>query len=119
VLFYATGGLAVAGINASYLDGTVGSIASSNTTRLGAVVGGGIEAAVDRHWTVKVEYLYMDLGRINALAAGTSTATTVLRNNTDFFTAVATTQTLGSAFSTHLTDNIVRVGFNYKFDPFR
>jgi len=51
--------------------------------------------------------------------AGTSTTTAVIRNASDFFTATMTTQTLASAFSTRVTDRIVRVGLNYEFDPFR
>jgi outer membrane immunogenic protein len=83
------------------------------------LVGGGVEGALDRHWTIKLEYLYMDFGTINALVTGAGTTATVIPNNTDFLTAVTTSRTLSSAFSTRVTDTIVHIGFNYKFDSVR
>jgi outer membrane immunogenic protein len=59
-------------------------------------VGGGAEWVISGPWTAKVEYLHIDLGTItNTFAAfggfGTVTA------------------------SSHVTDDIVRVGLNYRF----
>jgi opacity protein-like surface antigen len=42
---------------------------SWGSTRAGWTVGAGAEAAIDRNWLVKVEYLYMDLGNIGSSGA--------------------------------------------------
>ena len=55
---YVTGGLAVGELHA--WDNLTP--ASGSAFRAGWTVGGGIEAAFARDWTVKLEYLYMDLG---------------------------------------------------------
>jgi outer membrane immunogenic protein len=65
-------------------------------------VGGGIEGAIgDSNWTAKLEYLYMDLGRINGTFA---TAIPALGGGT-----------LAGNYSSRITDNIARVGLNYRF----
>ena len=38
---------------------------STNDFRTGWTAGGGIEAALAGNWTAKVEYLHVDLGRVN------------------------------------------------------
>jgi outer membrane immunogenic protein len=106
VLAYVTGGLAYGEIKTDMsLSGfTLGggpaplATASSSTTKAGWTVGAGIEARLGGNWTGKIEYLYMDLGSVSG---------SVLNP----FTAPPTTFT----FSSHITDNIVRVGLNYKF----
>ena len=55
---YVTGGLAVGDIKTS-----IAGLGSTNDTKAGWTVGGGIEAAIAGPWTAKVEYLYVDLGR--------------------------------------------------------
>jgi len=107
-LFYATGGLAYGEVNTSAnvsattstLGGipitTAGASASSNNIRAGWTVGAGVEGVISGAWTAKLEYLYMDLGSFN---------------NT--FTGVGAYTTLG--ISSHITDNILRVGLNYRF----
>jgi outer membrane immunogenic protein len=105
VLAYVTGGLAYGEIKTDLgLSGfTTGggpaplATASSSTTKAGWTVGGGFEARLGGNWTGKIEYLYMDLG-------------TVSGSVTNPFTGPPTTFT----YSSHITDNIVRVGLNYK-----
>jgi outer membrane immunogenic protein len=104
-LFYATGGLAIARLKYSLvytdtLPDAIGS-ASAAQTRLGWTVGGGIEHAFDRNWTVKVEYLYSQFNSVRA-------------------TGLISTQSIGPFFngvdgSADLRMQVVRVGFNYKF----
>jgi outer membrane immunogenic protein len=101
VLFYATGGLAYGGVNTSAVIGAGAFGFNANDTRVGYTVGAGVEGAIGGNWTAKLEYLYMDLGRtsgtflttIPALGGG------VLSHN----------------YSSRITDNIVRVGLNYRF----
>jgi outer membrane immunogenic protein len=101
VLFYGTGGLAVGSIKTS-LAATAAAAglatgigASSSTTRAGWTVGAGIEGMFAPHWSAKLEYLFMDYGRIgNALT-------------------FAGLVTIGA--STRVTDNIIRAGVNYHF----
>jgi outer membrane immunogenic protein len=109
-LFYVTGGAAVGEIKADYVS--FGSLAptalpagvagSANFTKVGWVVGGGVEARLIGNWTAKLEYLYMDLGSF-------SDAVTVSGS------ALPVTSTVTTAFTSRLTDSIVRVGLNYKF----
>jgi outer membrane immunogenic protein len=65
VLFYGTGGLAFADVD--YKVG-LGDEASefarlaNNGTEIGYAVGAGVEYAVDKAWSVKFEYLYLNFG---------------------------------------------------------
>jgi outer membrane immunogenic protein len=113
-LVYATGGLTVGEIrtDASFTGPAAaaclapgpcapapGSVAASfSQTKAGWVVGGGVEAALGGGWTGKLEYLHMDLGGI-----ANSFASTV-----DPF--IGTFRA-----SSRVTDDIVRVGVNYRF----
>jgi outer membrane immunogenic protein len=113
VLLYATGGLAYGhfGANAPLMPLTWG------TTRAGWTVGAGAEVALDQHWSFKLEYLYMDLGGTGAASVTGTTVANVLNTPTPGFNTVTTTTTT-TAFNTHFTDNIIRVGVNYRFsDP--
>ncbi len=58
-LFYATGGLAY-----GRFDGGIdNSVATGSSTKVGWTAGGGIEYAFAPAWSVKGEYLHVDLGR--------------------------------------------------------
>jgi outer membrane immunogenic protein len=98
-LLYATGGLAYGGINSSDVL-TLGKLtpvnASFNTVRVGWTAGGGVEVFVAPNWTAKVEYLYIDFGSFTNTFAGLATFNPIM-------------------VSTHITDQIVRVGVNYHF----
>ena len=106
LLLYVTGGLAYGGFSGSSwtlpLD-----IGTWSSTRVGWTVGAGAEAALGSNWSVKFEYLYMDLGNVGGSSA---TNTTVAGAG-----AAATTTNLAYLFNTRFTDNIVRVGLNYRF----
>src|SRR5262249_13431934 len=115
-LMYLTGGLAVAEIKTA---GTVAGFSSGfddngnpiatavglgfydHRTMAGWTAGAGVETHLSGNLTGKVEYLYLDFGRI-------STATTNPSNSTP----------LAVNFDSRVTHHIVRVGLNYKFDPF-
>jgi outer membrane immunogenic protein len=105
VLFYATGGLAVA--NVSYTDfGYFPFLPSSNAasqsaTHAGWTVGGGAEWMIAPRWSIKAEYLYVDLG--NTTYTSTNSVLNVAPN-------------LATIMHDHrLIENIGRVGFNYRF----
>jgi outer membrane immunogenic protein len=118
-LVYATGGLAFANasLNSRYTQFINGptteglqipsSIATAvNTELYGPVVGGGVEWKWTANWSVKAEYLYADLGN---LATSNSTIRTV---------STTTGGVIGSATvesTSHVRENIARVGFNYRF----
>jgi outer membrane immunogenic protein len=99
ILLYATGGVAYGQVKSSYTvaDVTSGGVAGLDfkDTRAGWTVGAGVEGLLGGGWSAKLEYLYVDLGK----------------NTT---TAVLDGATLAS-FDSKFTDNIVRVGLNYKF----
>lgn len=110
VLLYATGGLAYGHLGASAPAVGIG----WGGTKAGWTVGAGGEFAIDRNWSVKVEYLYMDLGSFNGASATATTVTNALSTPGVGFNTVTTTTTTGN-FGTRFTDNILRVGVNYRF----
>jgi outer membrane immunogenic protein len=69
------------------------SAAASSVTKGGWTAGGGTEWAIAGAWSVKLEYLYVDLGHVTASTRLVPPFTT----------------------TSHVTDNIVRVGLNYRF----
>jgi outer membrane immunogenic protein len=111
ILLYGTGGFAYGQAESSF--STVGTgftlatcpttftcaAGSSSSTRYGWAAGTGFEVAVDQHWTVRGEYLYLDLGTQSA-TAGTSPA----------YLFAPVTFTASAPFK----ENILRLGFNYK-----
>jgi outer membrane immunogenic protein len=74
---------------------------SSSRIATGWTAGGGLEYAVAHNWTVKAEYLYVNLGR-DAFAAS---ATSII--------GTGNSQLIAAFSDTHF--NLVRVGANYKF----
>jgi outer membrane immunogenic protein len=100
-LFYATGGLAVGNVKfaQAFFHAASGSfeVGAVESTQAGWTVGGGIEYAFNNNWSVKGEYLYVDLGTVGFNSANTLFPT---------FTA---------SHSARLTENIGRVGINYRF----
>ena len=104
-LFYATAGGAVGRARSSlnYNAFTIGTDfllnGSSTATRFGWTAGAGIEYALTGNWSVKAEYLYVDLGSFNFDAP---------------LVVAPDGRTWG--LNTKLRENIVRAGFNYKFD---
>ena len=104
-LVYVTGGLAVANLksNFSFTDTFAGATesASISKTKAGWTVGVGTEYALMNGWSVKAEYLYVDLGRENTTSAN-------LQAGAPFPSSVF-------SHSVDLRSNIVRGGLNYKF----
>jgi outer membrane immunogenic protein len=108
ILVYATGGLAygrvnstntVSGTNITGTQGTntftltpVAASFSDSSTKIGWTLGAGLEGVLSGNWTGKIEYIYVDLGTVSTSGAF-----------------------LVSRFSSRITDNILRVGVNYKF----
>lgn len=97
-LVYATGGLAYGEVETvdSLTIGGTSAVLSTNTIRWGWSVGAGVEAAIADHWTAKLEYLYIDLGNVTDTLVGIAPITPI-------------------ATRSHVTDNIVRVGVNYRW----
>lgn len=101
LLLYVTGGLAYGEVASSGTIGAALSPFSTTDTKAGYTVGAGIEGAIDGNWTAKLEYLYVDLGRVSNTFATTIPA---LGGGT-----------LSSTTSSRVTDNVLRVGVNYRF----
>ena len=85
---YITGGVAFGDVKAT----TPGFVGASND-RAGWTLGAGLEYAVAQNWSLKAEYLYVDLGKFNCGAACGAAVT----DNVSF------------------TTNLVRAGVNYHF----
>jgi outer membrane immunogenic protein len=105
ILAYGTGGLAWGHfktdgtLNGFSALGATSTAFSTSVTKLGWTIGAGLEGRIAGNWTAKVEYLYLDFGKVNT--------TETLPTNTPALTA---------NFSSRVTDNIVRVGLNYLFN---
>lgn len=108
LMFFATGGLAISDVKVwnSFSDTgpQIGRGGSSNReTKAGYTIGGGLELALGKSWSVKGEYLYVDLG--HATAASTVDCT-----------VIPACSIISSPFKTSVdvTANIARVGINYR-----
>jgi outer membrane immunogenic protein len=92
-LIYLTGGVAYGNVRAGIVPPAC--CDTEDHTRAGWTVGGGIESKLAApNWTMKLEYLWVDLG-----------------NKTNY--AKVTAPTANESVS--LKENIFRLGFNYKF----
>jgi outer membrane immunogenic protein len=103
LLLYGTGGVAFGQVKDSFTAAIagVGTVATANIddVKAGWTAGAGIEGAFGGGWSAKVEYLYVDLGKLQ------QTLTLPLAGFT-------------TTFNSRVTDNIVRVGLNYKWGPY-
>src|SRR5262249_19558820 len=80
---------------------------STTDTKVGWTVGGGAEWLIWGNWSIKAEFLYVDLGRV----------TNVSVNSGIFNPAVS--RFVAGAFIPHdhsLREQIARVGLNYQFN---
>jgi outer membrane immunogenic protein len=84
---YVTGGLAV-----GHLTAGIPGLGSAANTSTGWALGGGIELALTGNWTMKAEYLYVDLGSFDCVACGGVPPA-----------------------SAGFTTNVFRAGVNYRF----
>jgi outer membrane immunogenic protein len=109
-LVFATGGVALSrvSITNSYSDnhtevGIVGTNATVSESKLkvGFTLGGGVEVALTRNWSIKGEYLYVNLGSVSVLG------NVFHPNNPGYANALGVT--------TELTAHIARLGANFRF----
>ncbi|MET4041207.1 outer membrane protein [Bradyrhizobium sp. RT6a] len=107
-LLYATGGAAIAEVKGNFIFTDTFSAASESAairdTRLGWTAGVGTEYAFGGGWSLKAEYLYVDLGRASATSTNLTSFAGGTANPSNVYT-----------HSVDLKSNIVRVGVNYKF----
>ena len=96
LLLYGTGGVAYGQTATAVGLPAAAAVASVKDVRAGWTLGGGIEGAFGGGWSAKVEYLYIDLGKLEQTVALPLAGVT-------------------ATFNSRVTDNIVRVGLNYKW----
>jgi outer membrane immunogenic protein len=107
VMLYVTGGAAFGEVewNATTTNTVFGLLgtttatlnsATATSTHAGWTVGGGSEWVLSGPWTAKLEYLFVDLGTIGNTFTGGGVVPTVVETS-------------------HVRDNIVRIGLNYRF----
>ena len=101
VLVYGTGGVAGGGINTSEAVGVARFSFFDKSINYGWTAGVGVEGVIAPRWTAKLEYLYVDLGHVTG----------------SFITPIPAPGggPIVSNYNSHITDNILRVGVNYKF----
>jgi len=108
MLIYGTGGYAFGSVlttdTLAFNGATAFDTTSAASWRSGWAAGGGIEYAFTGAWSMKGEYLHVDLG-----AFGETLACHV----------APCTSPIDSVVNHHYTDDIVRLGVNYHFGPFK
>jgi outer membrane immunogenic protein len=105
-LFYATGGFAYGRVGHDYayaIGYSNSQMFSLSEDRMGWTAGGGVEYAIDPHWSVKAEYLYVHLA---ASSLNLSTLSFAGNGQTPSGTTLLN-------FNNNL--NIARLGLNYRF----
>ena len=137
-LWYVTGGVAWAKVENNYVltsaPGTTGTftggqvwglpggVAAANfsTTRTGLVIGGGVETSIgalfglgNNNWSMKLEYLYVDLGTVTNTIGTNLTPVAVLVSPS--FTQALATGTTSFRSDNHVYEQVIRVGINYRF----
>jgi outer membrane immunogenic protein len=116
LLIYGTGGLAYGSANANFsiVEAVTGhrscgapafGAATYSGTLTGWTAGGGVEWVFLPNWSVKVEYLYYDLGSVTLNSAGTG----LNGANTPFWGASYTS-------TTRFNGNLVRAGVNWRWE---
>jgi outer membrane immunogenic protein len=112
-LLYATGGFAYGAMSSSAVasfsstpDAYAGR--SNSSIKTGWTVGGGVEAAIAPQWTVKAEYLYVDLASTSYNVPCTAGAVAC---------GLGVLPSPGVFYHANLSNNehIIRIGFNYHF----
>lgn len=113
MLWYVTGGLAVGQVDTkqatNFVDNNgkqidVGGRTSGTNYHVGWTIGGGGEYMLGAGWTLKAEYLYVDLGNVDYALRG---------SNKPSGTPGATPYT--ETFSSDMNFHIGRLGLNYRF----
>jgi outer membrane immunogenic protein len=123
-LWYVTGGLAWGTIKDSYtFTGTatpvvfppalqpgpfLPSAGNFSASKFGWTVGAGVETRLGGGWSAKAEYLYVDLGDVSE--------TFPIPINPAFGPGFNNGGAASATTTSHVTDHIVRVGLNYKFN---
>ncbi len=106
-LLYVTGGLAVADVKANFLFtdtfATALESAAISQTKAGWTAGVGAEYAFAGPWSVKIEYLHVDLGSVSATSTNLTAGTPPVAFPTNVF-----------SHSVNLTTDIVRAGINFR-----
>ena len=95
LMLYGTGGLAYVAVSDDITTTAFGPLFSASSGSVGWTAGAGVEAMIDQNWTVKFEYLY-------------------IRSNFSFSGPLASATGGSFTSSGTVSDNIVRVGFNFK-----
>jgi outer membrane immunogenic protein len=85
---YITAGAAYGNIQAAQPTGT------TSATNFGWTAGAGVEVALDRNWSAKLEYLHIDLGTANFVGSASGTQTLLVP----------------------ATNDLVRAGVNFRFN---
>ena len=112
MMFYATGGLALANVKVSNSFSDTSSLAgtgesSTSSNQLGWTAGAGFELPLAQHLTLNAEYLYVNLGSVDT--------TSSLENSAGGFGISPNSLASPLTTSVDLHANLFKLGLNYKF----
>ena len=99
LFLYATGGFAYGQVHTE--SNLAGALRQENISP-GWTLGAGVEGAIGGGWSFRLEYLHLDLGKV----AGVFTSSVL---------AAGGASNLVESFNTRITDEVVRMGINYRF----
>lgn len=143
IMWYLTGGVAWAKIENNYLLGSNPSVAGGvfggaggnalvgigvatgnfNTTKVGWVLGGGVEASMwklfgwgDNNWSMKLEYLYVNLGEVDNTIGTTLAPINIVGAVGGVPVPAVGTGTTTFTSNNRVYEQIIRVGINYRFN---
>jgi outer membrane immunogenic protein len=120
LLLYATGGVAFGSVKTtdSFCNyGCVPLVGNSTSgggiaTKVGWTAGAGAEWAISNSWSIKAEYLYVNLGSFNNSIPGSANCERFFNSGFGF-----PSPNCNITVNHKYTDNIARVGVNYHFNP--
>ena len=116
LLVYGTGGLAYGEIDTSGIVADPVAF-SQNNLKTGWTAGGGIEDHIGGNWSVKLEYLFMDFGNVSS--NGLVRAGILIPGVPHNCIAACPANPLTTSFTStgsEITDSVLRLGVNYKFN---
>src|SRR5579872_267985 len=125
LFFYATGGVAFGSVKTTDsfcnygclalapANSSLGNFSSASgaATKVGWTAGAGAEWAITNSWSIKAEYLYVNLGSFNDTISGSANCERFFNQQGIF------SPSCNIGVSHKYTDNIARVGINYHFNP--
>ena len=122
-LMYATGGMAFGNVNISGSAQPINSnvadvplVWNQSATKVGWIIGAGVENALSANWRWRIEYLYMDFGNVTAaVSGGAGNCYGGPSGGVGLGGCTFTNGQASGSVTSKFTDSIIRAGVSYNF----